>query len=251
MAAVTDSNRSNISTSLPKKAALKSSPEIDARALMWTFDSSGKDQELECFFSGLTGFHGSKLLKEPLHYLIDRQKPRLLEAVITLWDRSFLFNVLPDQVKFQRASICAGVVDLVVFPGAFPCISSRLVSGIGQCNLRKLCVFRQTLGSISRRRYACRAGPIFYCYRRVQRHDDSWFTLASNKLGIPESVLRDYATHGHNLSFAILIYITRQQFTHIRNPSWLPFSISRVLRAASKFNVQDTSPELQHEFCVL
>ena len=129
MATVTDSNRSNISTSLPKKAALKSSPEIDARALMWTFDSSGEDQELECFFSGLTGFHGSKMLKEPLHYLIDRQKPRLLEAVITLWDRSFLFNVLPDRVKFQRASICAGVVDLVVFPGAFPCISSRLVSG--------------------------------------------------------------------------------------------------------------------------
>ena len=37
---------------------------------------------------------------------------------------------------------------------------------IGQCNLRKLCVFRQILGSISRRRYASRAGPIFYCCRK-------------------------------------------------------------------------------------
>ena len=192
-------------------------------------------------------------VQRTLHYLIDRQKPRLLEAVITIWGRSFSSNVLPDQVKFQRASICAGVVDLIVFPGAFPCISSRHVSEdlYRPMQSTEVVSFVRHRGQSRGRRYASRAGPIFHCYRRVQRHDDSGFTLASNELGIPESVLREYATHGHNLSFAILIYITRQQLTHIRNPSWLPFSISRVLGAALKFNVQDTSPELQHEFCVL
>jgi hypothetical protein len=48
-----------------------------------------------------------------------------------------------------------------------------------------------------------------------------------------------------------LIYVTRQQFAHIQNSSWPFDTISNVLEAASKFNVQDTSPELQHEFCAL
>ena len=43
---------------------------------------------------------------------------------------------------------------------------------------------------------------------RVQRHDDSWFILASEELGIPETFLREYAAHGDSLSLAILIYVT-------------------------------------------
>jgi hypothetical protein len=86
---------------------------------------------------------------------------------------------------------------------------------------------------------------------RVQQHDDSWFILASDELGVPEAVLRSHAAHGDNLSFAILIYVTRQQFSQIENPSWPSNTILNALGAASKFNVQDTSPELQHEFCAL
>ena len=65
----------------PEKAALNSSSEIDTRALMWTFDSLDEDHELECFFSGLPGFHNSNVLKEPLHGLNSQQRLRLLEAV--------------------------------------------------------------------------------------------------------------------------------------------------------------------------
>ncbi|KAH9015721.1 hypothetical protein EDB84DRAFT_1525609 [Lactarius hengduanensis] len=85
---------------------------------------------------------------------------------------------------------------------------------------------------------------------RVHPRDDSWFILASNALGVPESVLRDYATHGDNLSLAVLIHVTRQQFSHVQQP-WLQYCFSDVLEAASTFNVQDSSPKLQHEFCAL
>ncbi len=85
---------------------------------------------------------------------------------------------------------------------------------------------------------------------RAQRRDDSWFALASSELGVPETVLRDYAAHGDNLSLAILIHITRQHFNLSRE--WYGLSImSFLLRVASGFNIQDTSPELQHEFCAL
>ncbi len=86
---------------------------------------------------------------------------------------------------------------------------------------------------------------------RVQRQDDSWFILASNELGVPESVLRDHATHGDSLSLAILIHVTRQQFSHYSKPWWPDYEFSKVLEAASRFNAHDTSAELQHEFCAL
>ena len=86
-----------------------------------------------------------------------------------------------------------------------------------------------------------------------QPRDNSWYNLASDGLGIPETFLREYAAHGDDLSLLILIHVIRQQFNHIRN---LSVSSSRSafsshLEAVSKFNVKDTSPKLQHEFCAL
>ncbi|KAH9025199.1 hypothetical protein EDB84DRAFT_1564132 [Lactarius hengduanensis] len=86
---------------------------------------------------------------------------------------------------------------------------------------------------------------------RARRRDDPWFILASNELGLPESVLREYATHGNSLSLAILIRITRQQFNHFREEYWPWYAFLQVLQVASNFNIQDTSPELQHAFCAL
>ena len=54
-----------------------------------------------------------------------------------------------------------------------------------------------------------------------------------------------------SLSLAILIHITRQQISHFQEASWPWDEFSNVLQAASRFNVQDTSPDLQHEFCAL
>jgi hypothetical protein len=193
------------------------------------------------------------VLKEPLYGLDDQQKLRLLEAVIRLLDRTFSSNLLPDQVKRRRADICANAIELVDTPDAFPKVVRKLASEDDYGPLQST----QTVDFV--RRWGDRKGgystldqAIFStAIARVRRHDDSWFILASDELGIPEVVLRSHAADGDNLSFAILIYVTRQQFTYIRDPSWPSDAISGVLTAASKFNVQDTSPELQHEFCAL
>ena len=242
----------------PEAAALKSSSEIDTRALMWTFDSLDEDHELDRFFSGMPGFHNSRVLKQPLHDLDDQQKLRLLEAMIRLLDRTFSSNLLSDQVKRRRADICSNAIELVDTPKSFSKLVRRLVSEdvYGPVQSTEIVDFVRRWGNRKldgNRQYSALVQAIFsIVVARVQRHDDSWFILASNELGIPETVLREYAGHGDNLSFAILIYVTRQQFIHIRNPSWPSTAISEVLRAASKhFNAEDTSPELQHEFCAL
>ena len=86
---------------------------------------------------------------------------------------------------------------------------------------------------------------------KVQQRDDSWFSLASEQLSTPETVLRSHAAYGDSLSLAILIYVTRQQLSHFWDSSWPLNAISDILRAASKFIVEDTSAELQHEFCAI
>ncbi|KAF8268425.1 hypothetical protein EI94DRAFT_1727689 [Lactarius quietus] len=86
---------------------------------------------------------------------------------------------------------------------------------------------------------------------RAQRRDGHWFATASDEIGVRESVLRNHATHGDNLSLAILIHVTRQQFSRFEELYWPWPQVSKVIKAASNFNAQDTSPELQHEFCAL
>ena len=86
---------------------------------------------------------------------------------------------------------------------------------------------------------------------RAQRRDDLWFAMAAEELGVPESVLRNHATHGNDLSLAILIHVVRKQLTLFQDQHWPLYGFSEVLEAASKFDVLDTSPELQHEFCAL
>ena len=240
----------------PEKAALKVSLEIDARALMWTFSRLDQDHELELFFSGLPGFHNSKVVKEPLCSLDEEQKPRILIAMIGFLDRTFSSNLLPDQVKRRRADICANAIDLVHTPKAFPEVVRSLASedwdGFGPVQSCKIVDFvgrwDNHMGE-----YTTMDQAIFsIVVARVQQRDDSWFTLASDGLGFPETVLRSHAARGDDtLSLAILIHVTRQQFIHLQDPVWPSETISDVLLAASKFNVQDTLPELQHEFCAL
>ena len=81
-----------------------------------------------------------------------------------------------------------------------------------------------------------------------QPRDNAWYNLTSDELGIPETSLREYAAHGDDLSLLILIHIVRRQFSHIQKHRYANAS---HLVAASKFNVKDTSPKLQHEFCAL
>ena len=241
----------------PEEAALKSPSEIDTRALMWTFDSLDEDHELDRFFSGMPGFHNSRVLKQPLHDLDNQQKLNLLEAMIRLLDRTFSSNLLSNQVRRRRADICVNAIELVDTPNGFRKLIRRLVSedGYGPVQSTQIVDFVRRWGSRKldpNRQYSALDQAIFsIVVARVQRHDDSWFMLASEELGKPVTVLREYAAHGASLSLAILIYVTQLQYTHIRNTSWPSDTISEVLGAASKFNVHDTSPDLQEEFCAL
>jgi hypothetical protein len=89
-----------------------------------------------------------------------------------------------------------------------------------------------------------------------QPHDDSWYNIASDELGLPETSLREYAAQDDSLSLVILNHVVRQQFGYFRKMSlsqkfaW-KFTFSLVLAETSQFDAKDTLSELQHEFCTL
>ena len=236
-----------------EETALKSSSEIDTRAFMWTFESLDEDHELERFFAGLPGFRSSKVVDDPLPKLSLYQMWILRGALDGLLRRTLSSDFLPDSVKIRRAMIVVKALDLKHFPDPINMLETILFEF----------KYRGPLATdIAESLRGWRIGGdegttltgqaiISEIVARTQPRDDSWFTLASKELCVTETVLRDYAAHGNSLSLAVLIYVTRQQFIHFANQNWIYGPFSFVLFFASEFDVEDTSPELQHQFCAL
>ena len=234
-----------------EETALNSSSDIDARALMWTFDSLDEDHELERFFSGFPGLRSSKLVDNPLPSLSWDQTVKIQEALTGLLGRTFSSDLLLPPVKNRRALICAKAV----YPGqilnAFV-VLDRILSAYqyrGPVATGIVNILRGWANDVDALHVLEAQAVISMTVARVQSRDDAWYILASSALGVTEAALRSYSAHGDSLSLSILIHVVRLGFTHF-GKIW-QHSFSTVLKVASEFDVQDTSPELQHEFCAL
>ena len=234
-----------------EETALNSSSDIDTRAFMWTFDCLDEDHELERFFSGFPGLRSSKVVTDPLPSLTSEQNRKVCEALTGLLDRTFSSDLLLAPVKTRRALICAKAVHPAHISGVFFVID-RILSEYeyrGPVAAGVVNILRGWANDMDARDVFEARAVISMTVARVQPHDDAWYILASNALGVTEATLRSYSAHGDSLSLSILIHVVRLFFTHFRN-IW-QYDFSKVLAAASAFDVQDTSPELQHEFCAL
>ena len=237
-----------------EESAYNSPSEIDTRAFMWTFDCLDEDHELERFYAGLPGFRSSKMVKDPLPDLTPEQQEKLLSALIGLSDRTASSDLLPEPVKIRRTVICGKVLGPEdISRKNIKHVLCRIVSGdYGLVKSVKTVPFvigwdngdDEEITMITR-------AVVSSVVARAQQHDDLWFTMASHEMGVPEFDLRNHTTHGNNLSLAILICVVRKQYRLIWERYWPKEEFLKVLEAASKFDVLDTSLELQHEFCAL
>jgi hypothetical protein len=237
-----------------EETAFSSPSEIDTRAFMWTFDSSDEDHELERFFSGLPGFRSSKMVKDPLPDLTSEQQGKLLNALIGLLDRTSSSNLLPEPIKIRRTAICQKAIGPADMPRATQraliTIFYQAQDGLVQSAEMARFVRGRDNGNDQEAPMFIRAISLSIVAKAQQR-DDLWFSVASDEMGIPESVLRNHATHGNSLSLAIWIHVFHQVLNFFHEQRWPSHWFSDVLKAASKFDVLDTLPELQHEFCAL
>ena len=231
-----------------EKAALGLQSGLSGHAFMWAFDSSQEDKDLERFFSNLPGFRKSNDDEDFFGKLSRGQKENLWSGLVGFLDRTFSSDSLPEVDRTRRSDICADA--LKVDPQAFshildsvisedlcaPVQSSELAPFIRD-NSKDICA-----PNLSRAIVSC-------VIATAQPHSPKWFTIASEELGVEESVLRSYTEP--DLSLAILIHVTCQQLHYFKDPSWQSDKFWKVLRAASKFKAQEASPGLQHAFCSL
>ena len=175
-----------------EETALNSPSEIDARALLWTFDYLDEDHKLEHFFSGIPGFRSSNVVKDPFPTHAEEGKQRVFTAMTGLLDRTFSSDLLPEAVKKRRAIVCAKAVDSALTPEAFSVLNrilSRyqyrdpLVAEIAHIVRGwEIDMYRDTM--------SYEKATFSQIIARAQPHEVSWFNLASKSLGVPEAVLR-------------------------------------------------------------
>ena len=241
---------------LAEETAFGSPSEIDTRAFLWTFDCSDEDHELERFFAGLPGFRGSNMVRDPLPDLNEEQQEKLLIALIGLSDRTSSSDLLPEATKIRRTVICGKAFspEDISQKSVIIRVLRRIVSGDHHVLVKSVEIIPFLRGWDSGKdveTFTTIRAIVPSIIARAQRRDDVWFAMAADEMGVPESVLRSHVTHGNDLSLAILIWVVRTQYILIGGRYWPEKEFSKVLEAGSKFDVLDTSPELQHEFCAL
>ena len=232
--------------------ARKLSPKIDGRALMWTLDCSDQDQELERFFAGIPGFCRSKVLNDPIGTCINPNMERMSEALIGLVHRTLTSNLVAPKVMKQRLIICREAISAASLRIS-PQIFHRIINAEWEGLLNSI-EFGLLLGETDR------SDPVTAYHsqmilsiilQRAQARDDSWFRLATDHLGCSESILRDYLAHGDSISLASSIRVLRNIIHDHFDPFCLGDSRWKVLELVSEFDIRDTLPTLQQDFCDL
>ncbi|KAI0246528.1 hypothetical protein BJV78DRAFT_144144 [Lactifluus subvellereus] len=81
--------------------------------------------------------------------------------------------------------------------------------------------------------------------------DYRWGALVMGQLDVSKDVLQDYLAHGDSVLIANLIHITRRFFRSYDEDFFILWSLSHILQAISGFDIQNTLPGLQNDFCAL
>ena len=107
-------------------------------------------------------------------------------------------------------------------------------------------------GSEDRDPGLCSQGIIAGIIASVQERDDRWFGLTMDQLGVSDSVLRDYVAHGDSVLLANWIPATRPLFRLcLEDIPNMAYHLRFVLPRISGFDIQNSLPGLQHDFCAL
>jgi hypothetical protein len=224
--------------------ASRQSSVIDTHILNVTLDGLGEDDARENFFESIPGFYQSDVVKDLQRCLTKGVKLRIHLILVAFFRRTLLSNTIPGLAKFRRLAICITAADETV-------TSARSKYNFAEIIYQHWHAMPQSVefGEYLRSwdqwkngRYA--QWVIANIVAKKDERDDRWMTLAMDYLGMSKHVLQDYLAHGDSVLLAILIH-------SIRHAIRSNFSSFRLLPPLSEFDVLNTLPGLQHEFCDL
>jgi len=229
-----------------EEAALKQTSEIDLRVLEWTVDALGEDDTLEKFFESIPGFYQSHVVKDIRQFVPADLRGKILRTLTEFLHQATSSNSVSGPVKNRRVAVylnAAGDVD----PAAYYVMFGNFASGSWRRMLHsvELGHFLASWNNSTNGQFAQYIqGIIGLIISTVRERNDRWIALAMDHWGIPEHAVRDYLSHGNSALFANWIHFTRQ----LSLLPWVPIKIVQILY---DFDIHNTLPELQHDFCDL
>jgi hypothetical protein len=223
---------------------------FDDEVLKRTLDMSRSDDDLEQFFEAVPGFCASKIVDNPRRSLNVLGLPRLAEALIGFWNRTLSSNRVSESVKVRRLVVCERVIEAADLLIAVPQILHLLSRDISEVS--RSVEIGHSLRPLRNGNAAPLARGIIASIISDAERNERWSMLAMDELGISRDVLRGYLAHGNSVLLANLIHVTRHFFHRLLQPHPdLTREALSILPSVSKFDILNTLPELQRDFCDL
>jgi len=245
--------RNRISDGIGKTAekfASKLSPEIDVRILISTLDGLGEDSARAKFFEAIPGFFNSERVKLLQDHLFEEFRIKFRPALTRFLDRTLSSHLVLESVKSSQLIVCLDAAHEVLGPAEVSQILCDILSG----RWRDLLQSVEMAHSLRRWSESTNEKSTHYAHFilriviqvvvGVRERNDHWISLVVDEFGVPGQVLRANINHGDSLSLSLLVHITRRA---IRSGSWTPF----ILSSLTDFDICNTLPELQRDFCSL
>ena len=230
-----------------EETAMKQSSKIDLQILDWTMGASVDENSLETYFGAAPGFAHSKLVK--LYYSDSARAyhKRFWEAVCGFLGRTLSVDAINEALKTRRLLTCMRAMNVI------PCPShvSELIYCITDERLGQIPLSVETGHTLAH--YFNNNGGYSsqyaqYCVARILMHvkhrNSRWSALARSQLGLSRSALLNLLAHGDSVLLAIFLHVTRQVI-RTESSNW------EILPTLPQFNINNTLPKLQHEFCAL
>lgn len=228
-----------------KKSASTPSSKIDILVLEEIFLSLDEDSALEKFIDTIPGFCNSPLVNARFPPPVQE---KLQQALYGFLDQTFSFVLVQESVGIYRLISCLNAAHAALPPDVTLQILDDILDGrwtealqsveIGH-PLRRWRLLKDNSIDLKVRRII---GRIIGCARG---RDERWMMLIKDEFGVQDHVLRDFVAHGNSPLLAILIHVIGQSLVgnHRSQPE--------VLRSLSEFDIIDTLPGLQDNFCAL
>ncbi|KAH9972271.1 hypothetical protein BGW80DRAFT_1459890 [Lactifluus volemus] len=207
--------------------------EMNSRILTWIIEALEEDKELEEFFEAIPGFCGSDVVDD-FQLIFDKVELKLFWAFRRFLSRTLTSSLILEEDKKRRVMICAKATDAAL-------ISFATMSTLG--------VFSNLVGD--QVPGLCSQGIIAGVVASVSERDERWEGLAKYQLGVSEEDFRNYLANGDSVLLANFIHITRPLFRLCLEDGDHTYSLTDILPCISKFDIENTLPGLQHDFCAL
>jgi len=230
-----------------EKTASQLSSEMDVRVLISTLGNLGEDGVGEEFFKAIPGIFNSDQVNNLEGHLLEDLRVKFEQASNNFLGRIFSSHSISESARSDQLVICLDATHAVLGIHGVSRILLNILDGPWKKMLQSIEIghsLRRWSDSADQQYTPFVRGIVAQIIAGARERDVRWISLVGAEFGIPDRDLLSNISHGDSVLLSVLLYMIRQA---ICTGSWTPW----ILSSLSQFDIRNTLPKLQHEFCNL